>query len=275
MSSLPLGSSTKNGALRARSRPGRIFEPFFNLVSSSITRGLNFTVRYQSTPDLAARGQSDGVGGLYVEAERRSELRVYSGRVTNVADFLAGVIHGLHDCEIVAGASDRYRKSEVLEILEDPKTGADFEWSFSAMGAGERGASDVRAFQKLVLTAGIKAIPSLLFASAYRVPSSSETATATQALRVPGAQDRSGLGCGPGVGPSGGVGRRLRVRRLPEVGNVTAKQRKRFYQSGEWRSMSRRIRERDGWLCTALPTANSWRGLRTSRQTIIREWIGS
>ena len=32
---------------------------------------------------------------------------------------------------------------------------------------------------------------------------------------------------------------------------MTAKQRKRFYQSGEWRSMSRRIRERDGWLCTA------------------------
>ena len=90
---------------------------------------------------------------------------MYSGRVTNVQDFLAGVIHGLHDCEIVAGASDRYRKSEVLEILEDPKTGADFEWSFSAMGSGERGASDVRAFQKLVLTAGIKAIPSLLFAS--------------------------------------------------------------------------------------------------------------
>ena len=118
-----------------------------------------------ATPGLAARGQSDGVGGLYVEAERRSELRVYSGRVTNVADFLAGVIHGLHDCEIVAGASDRYRKSEVLEILEDPKTGADFEWIFSAMGSGERGSSDVRAFQKLVLTAGIKATPSLLFAS--------------------------------------------------------------------------------------------------------------
>ena len=31
---------------------------------------------------------------------------------------------------------------------------------------------------------------------------------------------------------------------------MTAKQRKRFYQSGEWRKMSRRIRERDGWLCT-------------------------
>ena len=31
---------------------------------------------------------------------------------------------------------------------------------------------------------------------------------------------------------------------------MTAKQRKKFYQTGEWRAMSRRIRERDGWLCT-------------------------
>ena len=30
---------------------------------------------------------------------------------------------------------------------------------------------------------------------------------------------------------------------------MTAKQRKRFYQTREWRSMSKRIRERDGWLC--------------------------
>ena len=66
-----------------------------------------------SVPNLAARGQADGVGWLYVEAERRGELRVYSGRVTNVQAFLASVLHGLHDCVVVGGASDRYRKSEV------------------------------------------------------------------------------------------------------------------------------------------------------------------
>ena len=30
---------------------------------------------------------------------------------------------------------------------------------------------------------------------------------------------------------------------------MTAIQRKRFYQTREWRSMSRHIRQRDGWLC--------------------------
>ena len=32
---------------------------------------------------------------------------------------------------------------------------------------------------------------------------------------------------------------------------MTDKQRKRFYQTREWRSMSRLIRQRDGWLCTS------------------------
>ena len=30
---------------------------------------------------------------------------------------------------------------------------------------------------------------------------------------------------------------------------MTAKQRRRFYQTPAWRSMSRHIRQRDGWLC--------------------------
>ena len=30
---------------------------------------------------------------------------------------------------------------------------------------------------------------------------------------------------------------------------MTAMQRKRFYQTREWRAMSRHIRQRDGWLC--------------------------
>ena len=32
---------------------------------------------------------------------------------------------------------------------------------------------------------------------------------------------------------------------------MTAMQRKRFYQTREWRAMSRHIRQRDGWLCTS------------------------
>ena len=32
---------------------------------------------------------------------------------------------------------------------------------------------------------------------------------------------------------------------------MTAKQRKSFYATPAWRSMSRHIRERDGWMCTS------------------------
>ena len=32
---------------------------------------------------------------------------------------------------------------------------------------------------------------------------------------------------------------------------MTVIQRKRFYQTREWRAMSRHIRQRDGWLCTS------------------------
>ena len=126
---------------------------------------LQFWSAFPGTPSLEDRGRSDGCGGLYVEARDRGELRTYSGRVTPVADFLAGVIHELSDVEIVSGASDRFRKSEVMQILEDPKTGAEFPWEFVPMGCGERGSADVRALQRSILRAEFKTLPSLLFAS--------------------------------------------------------------------------------------------------------------
>ena len=126
---------------------------------------LQFWSAFPGTPSLEVRGVSDGCGGLYVEAASRGELKTYSGRVTPVADFLAGVIHELADVEIVSGASDRFRKSEVMQILEDPKTGVNFGWEFVPMGCGERGSADVRALQRSVLRAEFKTLPSLLFAS--------------------------------------------------------------------------------------------------------------
>ena len=126
---------------------------------------LEFFSAFPSVPSLEDRGAADGCGSLYVQARARGELKTYSGRVTPVADFLAGVIYELSDVEIVSGASDRFRKSEVMQILEDPKTGAEFPWEFVPMGCGERGSADVRAFEKAVLRAEFKTLPSLLFAS--------------------------------------------------------------------------------------------------------------
>ena len=117
-----------------------------------------------ATPTLEERGVSDGVGGLYTEAAGRNELKVFSGRVTPVADFLASVIHELADADIVGGCSDRYRRAEILQVIEAPETEVNFPWEFSAMGSGERGSADVRSFQKLVLRAEIKTRANLLFA---------------------------------------------------------------------------------------------------------------
>ena len=126
---------------------------------------LQFWSSFPGTPSLEDRGRADGCGGLYVEARDRGELRTYAGRVTPVADFLAGVLHELSDVEIVSGASDRFRKSEVMQILEDPKTGVNFGWEFVPMGCGARGSADVRALQRSILRAEFKTLPSLLFAS--------------------------------------------------------------------------------------------------------------
>ena len=119
---------------------------------------------FPATPNLVDRGSADGVGSLYVQAAAAKELKTYAGRVTPCADFLRGVLHSLSGVEIVSGASDRYRRSELLQLLEDPELDIEFPWTFSAMGSGERGSADVRAFQKAVLEAEIKTVPHLLFA---------------------------------------------------------------------------------------------------------------
>ena len=124
-----------------------------------------FYAALPGTPSLEDRGAADGCGSLYSQARARGELRTYGGRVTPVRDFLAGVIHSLVGVDVVGGASDRFRRAEVLQLLEDPKTGVEFPWEFVPMGCGERGSADVRSLQKMVLEAEIKTLPNLLFAN--------------------------------------------------------------------------------------------------------------
>ena len=117
-----------------------------------------------ATPSLESRGVSDGCGGLYVQAASRGELRAYSGKVTPIRDFLAAVIHDLAGVDLVGGGSDQYRRSEVEQVLDDPATGVEFDWTFRRMGSGPSGSADVRAFQTFLLKREIKTKASLLFA---------------------------------------------------------------------------------------------------------------
>ena len=125
---------------------------------------VEFAAALPSIPSLAARGSTDGCGGLYSQAEDRQELRTFAGRVTPIADFLRHVLHDLAGVEILGGGSDQYRRAEIEQVLDDPMTGVDFDWSFRRMGSGPQGANDVRAFQRFLLKQEIKTTESLLFA---------------------------------------------------------------------------------------------------------------
>ena len=115
-----------------------------------------FFAAVPAVPNLSERGSADGCGSIYSQAVNRNELKVYAGRVTPVGSFLEGVLHHLAGVEIEAGASDQYRRAEVEQLLDDPDTGVEFEWSFRRMGSGPQGANDCRAFQRMVYRAEIQ-----------------------------------------------------------------------------------------------------------------------
>ena len=96
-------------------------------------------------PDLAERGRVDGVTDLYLRMADRGELRTYPGRVTPVGRFLVDFAAELEG-EVVAGfAADRYRRSELLDALQD--AGLHWRCEWRGQGAGEHGQFDCRAFQ--------------------------------------------------------------------------------------------------------------------------------
>ena len=126
---------------------------------------VEFHAALPATPTLEQRGAADGCGQLYVQAASRAELRAYSGRLVPIRDFLSGVLADLAGVELVGGGSDQYRRAEVEQVLDDPATGCEFDWSFRRMGAGPQGSNDVRAFQTFLLKGEIKTTESLLFAA--------------------------------------------------------------------------------------------------------------
>ena len=117
------------------------------------------------TPTLLERGRADGVGGRYVDMERRGELRTYPGRVTPVDAFLADVALELRRPPLMAGA-DRYRRAEVLDFLEKAGLKWPMEWRGQGASAVADGSHDVRALQRMVYAGLLKVRPSLMLRSA-------------------------------------------------------------------------------------------------------------
>ena len=121
---------------------------------------------FPDTPDLAQRAEADGCAGYYLEMQRRGELRVYPGRVTNVSAFLGDVAVMLAGENIVMAGADRYRKAEALQALEQAKVTWPIQWRGMGAHARADGSHDVRAAQRMIISGKLKSKPSLVMRKA-------------------------------------------------------------------------------------------------------------
>ena len=102
----------------------------------------------------------------YLQMADRGELEVYAGRVTPRGEFLRAVAHRLAGQRVLALGADRYRKEDLLTVLESEKLNWPVTFRGQGRGATADGSTDVRAFEKLVLTGELQTTESLLMASA-------------------------------------------------------------------------------------------------------------
>ena len=121
---------------------------------------------FPAAPGLAARGEADGVGGLYVRMAERGELRVYPGRVIDVKLFLADLADDLEDSEVRAAGADRYRREEVQDAMALAGLRWRMHWRGQGASATADGSADVRAFQNLVLRGRLKYVRNLVLENA-------------------------------------------------------------------------------------------------------------
>ena len=137
---------------------------------------------FPSNPDLRARGEADGVGGLYQRMYRDGELLVMPGRTTPVLPFIRHVADRLTG-EVVLGCGfDRYRRQEALDAFQT--LGLHWPQVFRGQGASTTadGSFDVRAFQEEVLGGMMKPTRSLLMETAIACSSISRDAAGNPKL---------------------------------------------------------------------------------------------
>ncbi|MCY4020160.1 MAG: terminase large subunit [Chloroflexi bacterium] len=108
-------------------------------------------VAIPAEPDPETRGRRDGVGDAYVRAIDSGHLTVCGRKVADVRAFLAAVLEAVPE-DAVLGC-DRYRKSELLEVLAALDRTPSIRWRGTGASATADGAADVRAFQRAVALA--------------------------------------------------------------------------------------------------------------------------
>ena len=121
---------------------------------------------FAGTPDLIARGRTDGVGDLYERMANRGEIVVFQNhRVTPVNEFLEHVLDDV-SADVIAIGADRYRQSEVVQALETIGRFPNVIWRGTGASATADGTHDVRAFQRAIKKGTYKMKRSLAWISA-------------------------------------------------------------------------------------------------------------
>ena len=113
-------------------------------------------------PDLASRGNRDGVGGLYGRMLDRGELTLRGSRTVDVADLIGAAVERWGVPSTVV--ADRWREKELLDALELAGVRPNV---YIPRGMGFKdGGDDVRRFRRAALEGKIKTPESLLLRSA-------------------------------------------------------------------------------------------------------------
>ena len=119
------------------------------------------------TPDLASRGQADGVGALYSRMLAAGELALYPGRVVPASQFLLDALTRLAGGQaILAIGADRFRRAEAEEALDRAGVMLPVAWRGTGASATADGSHDVRAFQAAVIAGRVRCAPSLVMTAA-------------------------------------------------------------------------------------------------------------
>jgi phage terminase large subunit-like protein len=120
---------------------------------------------FPCNPGLSDRGQSDAVGGRYLEMFERGELLTMGDTTVPVDRFLSHVAQMLNGQPPAAIVGDRFRHAEFLEALAG--AGLDrvpFIWR----GFGWKdGSEDCERFRRALFEGSVKTVPSLLLRSAF------------------------------------------------------------------------------------------------------------
>lgn len=119
---------------------------------------------FPAVPPLRERAARDGAGRLYELMVRRGEIELYPGRVTPVGPFLRAQARRLQGHEVALAVADRYRQAEAEQALAAAGVAWPVEWR--AVGSGQHGSADLRAFQAAVYDSHLASAPSLLMESA-------------------------------------------------------------------------------------------------------------